>query len=342
MHPSRPTARRSQCGDAACEGDENYVSCPLDCLATCGNRVCDGGEDRASCGKDCGYCGNGICEDAAESASLFPQAPLVTCLEDCVTSGCEQADDCNDGIFCTTGACSADGICQYTPLDALCPVNEKCIKFSGCCPDKDRDGFADAVCGGSDCSDDDPFTYPGAVEACGGGDRNCNDFHRPQLKPIKKVTNTTSYKSGLAMTWDGTRFWAACGTCAMTWDGETSALVCLYQDSLTFNRIVADGAALSSTTSYDTKLVPVSLAIAVGGLGAGDTTKIGILGTEGGNLVFVMRDVDGRAVVAPGAVGGGSNIANARLFWDGDAFQAYWLAKSGDIEQIFRTTITCE
>jgi len=528
-----------QCGDAACQGDEDFMSCPLDCLATCGNEVCDGGEDRDSCQKDCGYCGNGVCEDAAESASLFPSAPLVTCLEDCVTSGCEQDGDCNDGIFCTTGDCNSDHVCQYTAMDDLCPVNEKCIKFSGCCPDKDRDGYADMACGGSDCNDDDNLVYPGAIEACGGGDRNCNGFHRPALKPIKKVTTSSSRKSALDMTWDGTRFWAAWrgvpeatarvelarisqnadlignidavplavpkptglqiawseqtkrlgvawefvsidgksranfttvgdngalspdplivfespsagmyanpgpilsdmvwldgiwviadgsyygtggagisypwgwlgatesgdvtrrfpndypagygspmgvdplvvagtqvaglqgtrifkvtpgdvtgaftivnigpdaakGACTMVWDGENLALACLYLDQLTYHRLAANGAALASSIIYDTALTPRSMATAIGGLSAGDTTKVGILGVEGANLVFVMRDADGSAVVEPGTIGGGAAIADPRLFWDGDGFQAFWLAKSGEIEQLFRAIITCE
>ncbi|MCC6624904.1 MAG: putative metal-binding motif-containing protein [Deltaproteobacteria bacterium] len=528
-----------QCSDGSCQGDETHAGCPQDCLATCGNGNCDGGEDRDNCPKDCGYCGNGTCEDAAESASLFPAHPLVTCLEDCVTSGCDEAADCDDGIFCTAGACD-DDVCHYTASDALCPPKHKCIKFSGCCPDADEDGFADAACGGSDCDDSDPLVWPGAVEPCGGGDRNCNGFHRPQLKPAKKVTNTVSYKTGLAMVWDGARFWAAwrgvpeaaarlelarvskaadlvggivtapdatpstsrirmawspqssrlglaweyvdldggskaafttvsedgvfpedpvavlvspkpgnnyahtpptltsmawldgvwiiadaawynngaagfmgpygwwaatelgdvtrrfagdcytqgmcpggarplvsngdqivglqgttlykvvpsdttgaitkvaivppaaAGTCTMGWDGETMALVCLHQGALTYHRLAPNGAALASETIRDTQLAPAAIAFAPGGLGAGDTTKSGVLGIEGTNLVFVMRDLDGSAVVEPGAVAGGIAIADPHLFWDGDVFQAWWLAKSGDIEQLFRTTITCE
>ena len=529
------------CGDASCQGGEDHGNCPFDCLATCGNGLCDGGEDRDNCPKDCGYCGNGVCEDAAESSSLFPANPLVTCLEDCVVSGCQQDGECDDGIFCTTGECSADGVCQYTASDALCPVNEKCIKFSGCCPDADRDGFADAACGGSDCDDDDALTYPGAVEVCGGGDRNCNGFHRPALKPAKKVTSTSSYKSGLAMTWDGTRFWAAWrgvpvdkgrvelarisrdgdlvgsvgtvpnqdvrpgkmqvawsaqtnrlgvawhvtgidgarGTGAfgvfdangalegapittfvsphmpnnyaytevtftrMTWhdgvwvladaawynngaggfqgpygwwavtevgdasrrwagncyeghicnggasalfpfagevvglqgtdvykvtpadttgaitkvsltpeaaqgkcvlddDGEMMALVCKRGSVVTYHRIAPNGAAVETAQIYDTMIEPVAIATAIGGLGAGDSNKVGVLGSEGQSLVFLMRDEDTSAVVEPGAIGGGGAFWDPQLFWDGDAFQAFWLAKSGDIEQLYRTTITCE
>jgi hypothetical protein len=43
--------------------------------------------------------------------------------------------------------------------------------------DSDGDGFAARQAGGSDCDDQDPFTYPGAPEACGGTgllDRDCD------------------------------------------------------------------------------------------------------------------------------------------------------------------------
>jgi hypothetical protein len=42
------------------------------------------------------------------------------------------------------------------------------------CPDADRDGHADASCGGDDCSDADSTIHPGAVEVCDGVDENCN------------------------------------------------------------------------------------------------------------------------------------------------------------------------
>ena len=45
--------------------------------------------------------------------------------------------------------------------------------FNCSCPDADRDGYADAVCGGTDCNDRNKFVQPGAVEDC--FDRKDND-----------------------------------------------------------------------------------------------------------------------------------------------------------------------
>jgi hypothetical protein len=528
-----------QCGDASCQGDETFAGCPLDCLATCGNGKCDAAEDRDNCPRDCGYCGNGVCEDAAESASLFPANPLITCLADCVVSGCEGPADCNDGIFCTSAAC-VDGLCQYTAQDDLCPSDEKCIKFAGCCADKDRDGYADAACGGSDCNDDDALVHPGALEPCGGGDRNCSGTHRPALRPAKKVTNSPSYKTRLAMTHDGERFWATwlgvpettqrlqyarvgkdgnligpigelggpavadaqpaiawnpvtghvglaygvstigrfatldangvptgdvfpdfvgtsdnhapslfravvadgryavstwggynCGqsgntrcdigwyevteeltvtrpwgeppsandmvvvgttvtglasqrapnqpggtlikvtpgvegftsadivapsgdgTCRIDHDGEAFVLVCQYTGwigaqtdggKVYYHRLASNGASLSTAVVDGvTTALPADIAVAPDGLVANDTAKIGVVLQESGsNLVFFLRDLDGREVVEPGVVAGGATIREPHVFWDGDAFQVFWLAKQGDIEQLFRTTVVCE
>ncbi len=40
--------------------------------------------------------------------------------------------------------------------------------------DMDDDGYLSIEFGGNDCNDYDPFTYPGALEACDGVDNNCD------------------------------------------------------------------------------------------------------------------------------------------------------------------------
>ena len=188
------------CGDGSCNGgDERPTSCALDCVTTCGNGACDGVEDRDNCPGDCGFCGNGVCEDGAESPSYAARQPRVMPrrLRRVRVPG-QQRLRRRAGLPCTSNAC-VSGTCVYQPSDAACPANSKCIKFNGCCADKDRDGYADEACGGSDCDDDDADAHPGAIEPCGGGDRNCNGVHKPTLKPAKKVTDTFSLKSDLSV-----------------------------------------------------------------------------------------------------------------------------------------------
>lgn len=184
------------CGDGSCNGGESAASCAGDCLESCGNGACDPLEDRQNCPNDCGFCGDGTCDDGYESPSLTPPGSLETCLQDCVASGCSEDADCNDGISCTVGSC-VGGVCAYSPDDGQCGPKDKCIKFSGCCPDEDQDGFADVACGGSDCDDGDPLVYPGAYEACGLGDRNCNGTHKPALGTPVQLTASFDYKQSL-------------------------------------------------------------------------------------------------------------------------------------------------
>ncbi len=40
--------------------------------------------------------------------------------------------------------------------------------------DDDRDGYADATCGGDDCDDEDPYNHPGGIELCDGLDNDCD------------------------------------------------------------------------------------------------------------------------------------------------------------------------
>lgn len=43
------------------------------------------------------------------------------------------------------------------------------------CQDTDSDGYADSICGGQDCNDSDPLSFPGAQEICGDNiDQDCS------------------------------------------------------------------------------------------------------------------------------------------------------------------------
>ncbi len=181
------------CGDGTCEGNEASTTCSFDCLASCGDGECKAPEARANCPRDCGSCGDGLCQDGYESASLNPPGLLEACIVDCVVTGCTVDANCDDDVACTNNQC-LNGSCIYTPSDDLCTGDDKCIRFNGCCPDADRDGYADEACGGSDCNDQDGTVHPGALEVCGGGDKNCNHEHKPALLPAKKLTASAAYK----------------------------------------------------------------------------------------------------------------------------------------------------
>lgn len=190
-----------ECGDGICNGAESAVTCSVDCLDSCGNDVCEAVEDRASCPNDCGFCGDGVCADGVETRG----GTEAYCNIDCVALTCASADDCDDRIDCTLDSCNTElGVCVYTVVNSQCADGEVCLGFqattaSGCCVDADDDGYAALSCGGGDCDDGDPLIHPGALEPCGGGDKNCSGDHRAVFVDPVQITHTTSFKSNLDM-----------------------------------------------------------------------------------------------------------------------------------------------
>ena len=53
--------------------------------------------------------------------------------------------------------------------DALVDIDDP-----NCCSDDDEDGYTDVSCGGTDCDDSNPLTYPNAPEICDGLDNDCD------------------------------------------------------------------------------------------------------------------------------------------------------------------------
>lgn len=103
---------------------------------------------------------------------------------------CVSAADCETIDPCAPPQCLAEnGVfrCRAVPLscDDLNPCTlDRCEPLDGSCShaapsDGDRDGFIGAVeagvaCGGNDCDDENPDTYPGAGEICDGLDNDCD------------------------------------------------------------------------------------------------------------------------------------------------------------------------
>ncbi len=70
------------------------------------------------------------------------------------------------GMICiTTGV--------YADLD-LQPEDSDFVWVDTLCPDTDEDGYDDENCGGDDCDDSDPNTYPEATDPCDGVDQDCD------------------------------------------------------------------------------------------------------------------------------------------------------------------------
>jgi hypothetical protein len=102
------------------------------------------------------------------------------------SSPCSDDTDCDDGLFCNgLEACVSEGggpgMClASTPAcaaDATCDEDgDRCIAACGEEPDQDGDGHDSLACGGDDCDDTDPSTFPGNAEVCDpdGHDEDCD------------------------------------------------------------------------------------------------------------------------------------------------------------------------
>ena len=130
------------CSPAGCTGT------PLDC------------EDDNPCTKDA--CGEAGCVHAP------------------IQGTCMVEED--DGDPCTGGVCDK-GQCVTGPIEGPCDDGEPCTIGDTCqegecvggpLKDKDKDGYADQACGGTDCNDAVPAVHPDAALICNGKDNDCD------------------------------------------------------------------------------------------------------------------------------------------------------------------------
>lgn len=73
---------------------------------------------------------------------------------------------------CGTYSVMWDSDCSASPTEE--PDSPTAPKSTTCEADADGDGFTDPACGGDDCDDANPYSYPGAPEGCDGIDTDCN------------------------------------------------------------------------------------------------------------------------------------------------------------------------
>ncbi len=121
------------CGDQVCSGDEDCVSCEVDCGACCGDGICEAalGEDCGTCEADCGACcGDDVCDaDMGEDCE--------TCAADC--GACPVASTCAER-------------CSEFDADLACQCDSLCFSIGDCCQD---------VC--TECADSDFPDQCGAI-----------------------------------------------------------------------------------------------------------------------------------------------------------------------------------
>ena len=153
------------CGNYACEKNETFKNCPLDCqAASCGNGLCDGTETSTTCPGDCKpVCGNSACEEG-ESTLTCPGdcAKTARCCQwitdayggktgcaqycaDCGNLSCEKElgeDFISCPVDCQVPSCG-DGVCDAKPgedyntcpndcQEAKCESDIQCVGVGGC------------------------------------------------------------------------------------------------------------------------------------------------------------------------------------------------------------------
>lgn len=106
---------------------------------------------------------------------------------------CSSTSDCDDSIPCTNDVCAFGGVCEHTPLDALCPTDQHCDVSRGCTTGS-TDCVVQADCmvgrtycdgiwtciGGAcyldtarDCDDGNACTLDTCDDTAGGGSGGC-------------------------------------------------------------------------------------------------------------------------------------------------------------------------
>lgn len=142
-------------------------------------------------------------------------------------TACAMDSECDDHVFCDgveqcmPGAPQADCRGCVRPTGRVCPSTMACSEASASCVavvcgDTDGDGRVSAFCGGDDCSDGDPWTYPGGSERC---DASLPDG-RPYRDHDEDCNPETIALTGLPDGDDDRDGFIAARCCNRRWDGS--------------------------------------------------------------------------------------------------------------------------
>jgi hypothetical protein len=138
-------------GWSTCEPEQGWVNCNADTPA---KELCDGMDN------DC----DGVIDNVLEAPLCEKQAGVCAgAAKTCGGSG--------GWLPCGTGTLPK----SYEPVELTCDgLDNDCDGVTDSI-DVDQDGHIAIACGGDDCDDLNPLSYPGAPEFCGdGADNDCN------------------------------------------------------------------------------------------------------------------------------------------------------------------------
>lgn len=95
------------CGDGACEGAEDSLTCGVDCY--CGDGLCDAAEDACGCTTDCGAppARETNCTDGSDN-----DCDGLTDRSDPDCACGQRGDACSTGSDCCSGTCKRNGTCH--------------------------------------------------------------------------------------------------------------------------------------------------------------------------------------------------------------------------------------
>lgn len=73
-----------------------------------------------------------VTSGSSDAGPLPFDTPRPDAGRDAPPIACTSVADCDDRIPCTTDACVFGGVCEHTPLDALCATDQRCDPTRGC------------------------------------------------------------------------------------------------------------------------------------------------------------------------------------------------------------------
>ncbi len=159
----------SDCADPEVAGSQGDPDCVDFCDAN-PSEVCDDFIDNDE--NTMTDCADDACKDTAFCRTIEAESVCNDAIDedhdgaiDCADSDCDTNDLCVPESKCNDGEDNdKDGNADCNDVD--------CAESSACAPDN-LDGDGDGIPFNEDCDDEDPKTYPGAIELCDGKDNDC-------------------------------------------------------------------------------------------------------------------------------------------------------------------------